>query len=281
MASNERGFSLVELMMTLGVIGIVCALAIPITDTSLRVDRLRGDATALRNLVGLAKIRASSRSTRARVHVDLGANTYALEIWDRTGGAWVNESGTRPLSAGVTFGFGALATAPPNTQATIGMSPECTAGLTATDSIANTACITFNSRGLPVDADGNLYPRHALYRAWHHGGIRHHGHFDPADSIVVVTERQRRMDVQVRESLTEKGFSLIETMVALALVVVVAAGVLPLGVIALSTSENQGHLRRGPRNTPRTKSNSCWRFRMGIRRRTRGSSPLGTWEAAA
>ena len=145
-------------------------LAIPITDTSLRVNRLRGDATALRNLVGLAKIRASSRSTRARVRVDLGANTYALEIWDKTGGAWVNESGIRPLSTGVTFGFGALATAPPNTQATIGMSPECTAGLTADDSIANTACITFNSRGLPVDADGNLLPTARTVRAWRPSG---------------------------------------------------------------------------------------------------------------
>jgi prepilin-type N-terminal cleavage/methylation domain-containing protein len=50
------------------------------------------------------------------------------------------------------------------------------------------------------------------------------------------------MDTQVREIMTEKGFSLIETMVALALVIVVAAGVLPLSVVALSTSENQGHL---------------------------------------
>jgi prepilin-type N-terminal cleavage/methylation domain-containing protein len=163
MASKERGFTLVELMMTVGVIGIVCAVAIPITDTSLRVNRLRGDATALRNLVGLAKMRASSQSTRARVRVDLGANTYALEIWDRTGGAWVNDNGIRPLSTGVTFGFGTLDTAPPNTQVTIGMSPECTPGLTAAGAVANTACITFNSRGLPVDADGKLYKRHALY----------------------------------------------------------------------------------------------------------------------
>ena len=87
------------------------------------------------------------------------------------------------------------------------------------------------------------------------------------------------MDVQVRESLTEKGFSLIETMVALALVVVVAAGMLPLGVVALSTSENQGHLSSRVRGTPRTKWNSCWRFVWGF---DVGHAvfPLRTWEAA-
>jgi prepilin-type N-terminal cleavage/methylation domain-containing protein len=38
------------------------------------------------------------------------------------------------------------------------------------------------------------------------------------------------------------GFSLLETMVALSILLVAAAGLLPLGVIAFSTSENQGHL---------------------------------------
>ena len=42
--------------------------------------------------------------------------------------------------------------------------------------------------------------------------------------------------------MTERGFSLVETLVALTLMLIVAAGVLPLGVLALSTSENQGHL---------------------------------------
>jgi prepilin-type N-terminal cleavage/methylation domain-containing protein len=50
------------------------------------------------------------------------------------------------------------------------------------------------------------------------------------------------VDTKVNKGMTERGFSLIETMVALALVLVVAAGVLPLGVLAVSTSENQGHL---------------------------------------
>ena len=41
---------------------------------------------------------------------------------------------------------------------------------------------------------------------------------------------------------SQKGMSLVETMVALAMLLVVAAGVLSLGGIALATTENQGHL---------------------------------------
>lgn len=38
------------------------------------------------------------------------------------------------------------------------------------------------------------------------------------------------------------GFSLLETLVALSVLLVVAAGMLPLAVVAFATSENQGHL---------------------------------------
>ncbi len=40
----------------------------------------------------------------------------------------------------------------------------------------------------------------------------------------------------------ESGFSLIETMVGLTLLAILAAGVLPLALVATSTSENTGHL---------------------------------------
>ena len=40
----------------------------------------------------------------------------------------------------------------------------------------------------------------------------------------------------------ETGVSLIETMIALLLLLIVAAGVLPLGLLAMNTTENQGHL---------------------------------------
>jgi hypothetical protein len=41
---------------------------------------------------------------------------------------------------------------------------------------------------------------------------------------------------------SDEGFSLVETMVALCLLLVVTAGVLPLSVIAFRISENHGHL---------------------------------------
>src|SRR5215471_5871821 len=40
----------------------------------------------------------------------------------------------------------------------------------------------------------------------------------------------------------KSGFSLIEMMIALGVLAVVAAGVLPLGIIATKATENQGHL---------------------------------------
>jgi len=41
---------------------------------------------------------------------------------------------------------------------------------------------------------------------------------------------------------TEGGFSLLETTIALGILLIVAAGILPMGILAVTTTENQGHL---------------------------------------
>lgn len=46
----------------------------------------------------------------------------------------------------------------------------------------------------------------------------------------------------LRLSTGERGFSLAETMVGMSILLVVASGVLPLGIVTLRMSENQGHL---------------------------------------
>jgi type II secretory pathway pseudopilin PulG len=45
-----------------------------------------------------------------------------------------------------------------------------------------------------------------------------------------------------RRRTADDGFSLLETVIALSLLMIVALGLLPLGVIATTTTENQGHL---------------------------------------
>jgi hypothetical protein len=54
-----------------------------------------------------------------------------------------------------------LAAAPPNTQAAIAQAPQCltTAGV----AIANTACVVFNSRGIPIDTVLSPTAADALY----------------------------------------------------------------------------------------------------------------------
>lgn len=46
----------------------------------------------------------------------------------------------------------------------------------------------------------------------------------------------------VRRHNRQQGFSLLETVIAISLLMIVALGLLPLGVIATTTTENQGHL---------------------------------------
>jgi Tfp pilus assembly protein FimT len=161
---DAAGYSLIDLLMVLAVVSVIAGMAVPATGNAVAGHRFRGDAQALTQMVGLAKMRASAMFTRARVRADLSAGTFALEIWDKTSGAWVVEGGEVRTSSGVTFGFGTLGTPPPNTQQAIALSPACRTGLTAASAaLPNSACIVFNSRGLPVDGGGALFGGHAIY----------------------------------------------------------------------------------------------------------------------
>jgi prepilin-type N-terminal cleavage/methylation domain-containing protein len=159
---QQRGFSLVDLLVAIAIVGIVTAMAIPMADSASRGFRLQGDAQGIADMVALAKMRAAALFTRARIRADLADGSYRLEIWDKDADAWVQEGGTVLLSDFVTFGFGALDAPPPNTQAAIGQSPECTT-LGLEDPEAGTACIVFNSRGVPVDTFGAPVGGNALY----------------------------------------------------------------------------------------------------------------------
>src|SRR5262249_33656507 len=143
----------VLLVVTIGI--VLTAAAIPKVLTIVRELRTAGDARDLNGAIVLAKMRAAANFSRARVYANLSANTFRIE-WQQSGTTtWTAEGGDQPLATGVTFGYGSLTTAPPNTQTTFGQT-FCTGSTT-------TACIIFNSRGIPITSTGVPTSNDAIY----------------------------------------------------------------------------------------------------------------------
>src|SRR5687768_15388056 len=95
---GEHGFSLVDILMVVALIGVVSGIAVPMTNGALAGQKFRNDTEAISHMVGLAKMRASAGSTRARVRANITDQTFLLERWDRTTNAWVVEGAVTPLS---------------------------------------------------------------------------------------------------------------------------------------------------------------------------------------
>lgn len=169
---SSWGFTIIELMMSMLIGMIVVGFAVPGYLTMQQSLRTGGDIRSIASLIAEAKMRAAADFTHARVYANLSANSYHLEVWNPSGnagaGCWQTDGDTSnsctaasspvtKLSDNVTFGYGNVSSPPANTETSIGQAPACFTGYagesTNTSSTANTACIEFNSRGVPSDPD--------------------------------------------------------------------------------------------------------------------------------
>jgi Tfp pilus assembly protein FimT len=181
--ASERGFSILELVVVITVGMILTAMAIPKIDSLLRGYRSVGDARSLSEEVSLAKMRAAAAFAQARVFADLTTNEYRVETWGlptvpagATSKCWITEGdnqcssnysspNTPPstlLLRTVTFGYGSIAGPPTGTQTTLAQAPLCLED-DLTSTFSNSACVVFNSRGVPVDSTGTATSNDALY----------------------------------------------------------------------------------------------------------------------
>lgn len=158
---SHDGYSLVEVMAAMAVLGVLAGFAVPMLASTTSGVKLRDQAETLSNLVSLAKMRATAQFSRSRVRVDLSAETYVLQLWDSDAATWVNDGAVVTLPSGVDFGFGKLDEPPPNAQDDIEFAAECTDD--EGDPIDKTACINFNSRGIPIDVLGVPVGGNAFY----------------------------------------------------------------------------------------------------------------------
>jgi prepilin-type N-terminal cleavage/methylation domain-containing protein len=184
---RQAGFSILELLVVVAMSLIITAIAVPSYRSTVAYLRAAGDVRALNGLTAQAKMRAAAAFTHARVYADLARNAYQLQVWDKAGnsgnGCWVEDSdpnkldanktcltfsGGAPsgtvfnLSQGVAFGFGNLGTGPTPGQPTPTQAAACLGSTNAAVG-GSTACIVFNSRGIPIDSGNSPIATGALY----------------------------------------------------------------------------------------------------------------------
>ena len=78
------GFTLLETMLVVALIGVIAVIAVPMTGNQLSYLRLSGDARNISNAMMLAKMRAAATFTQSRLYVDLSAKTFRIETWQRS-----------------------------------------------------------------------------------------------------------------------------------------------------------------------------------------------------
>ena len=173
-AYRTRGFSMIELLIVVICIMVLMAIAIPSVTGLARSFRIGGDTRQMAAQLNLARLRAAAGYTHARLYVNLSANTYHLEVWNKASACWQTYEDSNactqttspviPLAPGDTFGYGSIGTGP--TGVAPAQAAACISGVAGPSpgsTTSNTACIEFNSRTYPVDTTNKVVATDAIY----------------------------------------------------------------------------------------------------------------------
>jgi len=96
-----RGFTLLELLCVLGVLSLLATVGIPRLSATLPALALDRAARQISSDLGLARVEAINRNSRARTTFDLAASKYSVEL--ESEGRFESEGAARALPSGVSF----------------------------------------------------------------------------------------------------------------------------------------------------------------------------------
>lgn len=94
--SNQNGFTIIELVVTLAIFGIMLAIALPSFLSYLPTMRLKGAARDISSTLQSARMEAVSRNTNCNVSFDINNKSYTVSC--------TNIATT--LSTDISFGWG-------------------------------------------------------------------------------------------------------------------------------------------------------------------------------
>ncbi|MBI1911896.1 MAG: GspH/FimT family pseudopilin [Deltaproteobacteria bacterium] len=103
---NSKGFSLVELLVVLALMGAIFAIGIPAIVSQMSHLRLTRSVREVSSELQAARLKAIARNTKYRVDFTQGSpDTYRLATWNTGTGAWENDATrtTMSLESGINI----------------------------------------------------------------------------------------------------------------------------------------------------------------------------------